>query len=166
MNLQPLKLLWEHAWWAKAQLLPHVLALRTEEYARDLGSRFGSVQGTLAHLVGTEEIWLARWCGSSPRALPAATDFPTPEVAARRWDAVEAGVRSLLGTLDAEGSGRLVTYRTTSGAEHRDPLWLLMLHVLHHSALYRGQLLALLRQLGLRERVATDLVEYWRALHR
>ena len=142
--------------------MEHVRQLSQEAYRRDLGARFGSMQGTLAHLVATQMVWLARWKGMSPTSMAQPSDFPTPRVLQERWDAVESELRAYLHELSATDLGRPITYRNTAGRTFTDPLWVLMHHVLHHTAFYRGQATALLRILGVDARLETDLIEYWR----
>jgi hypothetical protein len=57
--------------WANRTILESVAALTPEEYARLIGGSFGSVQGTLVHLYGADWVWLERFHGRSPRAMPA-----------------------------------------------------------------------------------------------
>ncbi|MBE3597595.1 MAG: hypothetical protein IMX02_01895 [Limnochordaceae bacterium] len=51
MLLERLQVLWDYEFWAKGRLMEHVRHLSQEAYTRDLGARYGSVQGTLAHVV-------------------------------------------------------------------------------------------------------------------
>ncbi len=54
--------------WATHKLYEHVDALSGDEYRRDAGLFFGSVHGTLNHLlVGEHELWFRRFAeGFSP----------------------------------------------------------------------------------------------------
>lgn len=162
LTVERLRILWDYEFWAKRRLMEHVSHLSQEAYTRNLGVRFGSVQGTLAHLVAVQMIWLARWKGTSPTAMAQPSDFPTPSVLEERWNAVEFDLRTYLGGLSDADLGRPITYRNTAGRTFADPLWLLMHHVLHHTTFYRGEATALLRMLAVNARIETDLIEYWR----
>lgn len=56
---------------------------------------------------------------------------------------------------------RLVDYQDMKGNAHRTPVWQIVLHVVNHATLHRGQAMSLLRQLGA-EAVPTDLIFYYR----
>ena len=53
------------------------------------------------------------------------------------------------------------TYKDLAGNEYTNPLGLLMQHVVNHATLHRGQVVAMIRQLGIKP-PATDFVFYFR----
>ena len=156
LTLEQLRILWDYEFWAKQHLMEHFRHLSQEDYTRNLGVRFESVQGTLGHLVAVQMIWLARWKGMSPRAMVQPSGFSTPSALEERWNAVEFDLRAHLRGLSDADLGRPITYRNTVGRTFTDPLWLLMHHVLHHTTFYRGEATALLRMLGVNARIETE----------
>ena len=56
--------------WANRRTLEACDSLSPDELGRPVGGSFSTVLGTLAHLIGAEWVWLERWQGRSPRALP------------------------------------------------------------------------------------------------
>ncbi len=76
---------------ANRTILESAATLTPEEYARPIGGSFGSVQGTLTHLYGADWVWLERFHGRSPRAIPAGDDLVGLEALTRKWREVEAG---------------------------------------------------------------------------
>ena len=77
MDTNDFRLLYDFNAWANRHTLDACAALDAEQFLRDLGSSFGSVRDTLAHIYGAEWIWLERWLGRVPTAgLPSAADFP------------------------------------------------------------------------------------------
>jgi uncharacterized damage-inducible protein DinB len=65
-------------------------------------------------------------------------------------------------SLTEENISAVVTYKTTEGKQFSYPLWQMMQHVVNHSSYHRGQIVTMLRQLGIRP-VGTDLIAYYRS---
>ena len=141
--------LFAYTWWANAKLLETVALLTPEEFARPVGGSFGSVQGTLAHVYGADWVWLERWHGGSPRALPAAEAVPDVQSAEE-----EAGSRSRLRRrvfsrrLTPERLQETLTYVNFAGETCSYPMHAALLHLTNHATYHRGQVVTLLRQLG------------------
>ena len=55
-----LRVLFQYNLWADRRLMDACAPLTNEQFTRELGSSFGSVSGTLAHLYGAGYIW--KWC--------------------------------------------------------------------------------------------------------
>ena len=49
--------------WANARLYEAALALSDADYRRNVGAFFGSMHGTLNHLLATDRIWFKRLTG-------------------------------------------------------------------------------------------------------
>ena len=64
MNLQDLRTLLDYHYWARDRILKALEPLSPEEFTRELGSSFTSVQATLAHVCSAEWAWHQRWIGS------------------------------------------------------------------------------------------------------
>lgn len=158
--LDELRELYDYNRWANHRILGAASALSREELERDLASSFPSVLATLVHVLAAEWVWLSRWRGHSPSALPD-WDLSSLDALRAKWDEVERDQRSFLADLDEETLMRRLPYRNTRGEPFEQPLWQLMRHVVNHSSYHRGQVVTLLRQLGSRA-VATDLVLYYR----
>lgn len=153
--------LYAYTRWANERLLDAVGALSDEAYTREVGGSFGSVQATLAHMLGADWVWLRRWKGESPSALPADWDLTTFAGLRERWREVE---REQAEFVDALGKGdleRVVEHRNMAGAPFANTLDHLLRHVVNHATYHRGQVVTLLRQLGA-EAPATDLVRFYR----
>ncbi|MGH7360663.1 MAG: DinB family protein, partial [Candidatus Methylomirabilales bacterium] len=122
---------------------------------------FGSLEATVVHIRGAEELYLKRWRGESPTALVSPDNFASFAALRRRWDELEAELQRFLAALTEDAVLRVVRYRDTRGNAYATPLWQMMQHVVNHSTYHRGQVATLLRQLGARA-VATDLISYYR----
>jgi len=122
--------------------------LNQEQFIEPLGSSFPSVRDTLAHLLGAEWIWLERWNGRWPRALPAASEFPTLNSIEQRWRFVETGVWEYLNQLSEADLRAPFTYTNVKGEQWTYALWRTLFHVINHQTYHRGQVTTLLRQLG------------------
>ena len=56
--------------WANKRAMQAASALTPEQFTKPLGNSFSSVRDTLAHICGGEWVWLQRFKGSSPSAMP------------------------------------------------------------------------------------------------
>ncbi len=148
ISLATIHQLYNYNYWARDRQLQACAALTEEQLLRNLGSSFPSVRDTLAHMVAVEWVWLERWRGSSPRKMPDAAEFPDLTVITERWRTVEHGMREYLADLNEEDLDGPVTYISQKGDTFTFSLWQPLLHLLNHQSYHRGQVTAMLRQLG------------------
>ncbi len=160
MDLETIRELYDYNRWANARTLEAASQVAPEALVRELGGSFASLRGTLVHIYGAEWIWLERWRGTSPTALPLATDFPDVQAIRARWKEVERGQRAFLDGLDSARLGQPLTYTNLKGESWTYALWRALAHVVNHSSYHRGQVTTLLRQLGAAPS-ATDLLLYY-----
>lgn len=147
--------------WATALMFGAAEALTQEQLETLAASSFPSIRATLAHIVGAEWIWLRRWLGDSPTAVPAWTDKPTLTELKAQLAAVEAERATFLARLTDADLGVAVSYRAIDGRNFSHPLGQLIRHVVNHSTYHRGQLATQLRQLG-QTPPTTDFIKYVR----
>lgn len=60
LELEWTRMLYEYNEWANRRSLSVARSLSPEAFARDLGSSYRSVQGTLRHIMDIEALWLSR----------------------------------------------------------------------------------------------------------
>ncbi len=143
--------------WANGQTLESCAALSPEELEREVGGSFGSILGTLTHLVGADWVWLERFHGRSPRSL--STGFGGLEELRSRVAEIERGQQSVLSSLTPERLAAKITYVNFAGATFSYTLADAMIHVVNHGSYHRGQIATMLRQLGKRP-LSTDYLLY------
>ena len=138
----------EYSIWANQRLLKAVQELTPEELNRDFHTADHSVVGTLAHLLASEIIWLARLEGGPP--APIARTIQEPQLAdlIEQWAGVGERWRKWIGSLSDADGDRIVAYADLRGNRWSQPLWQLVLHVVNHSSHHRGQVAGFLRSMG------------------
>jgi uncharacterized damage-inducible protein DinB len=159
ISLQGIAKLLAFTRWANGKALESVSVLTPEEYARPIGGSFGSVRGTLVHLYGADWVWLERFHGRSPRALPAGDDVATFEALRGKWNAVEERQREYVAALTQDRLAEPLTYANFAGETWTYPLGEALLHLANHGTYHRGQIATLLRQLG-KTPIPTDYLRY------
>ena len=70
MTPEEMRTLYDYNAWANHRQLQAASKLPAEQFVKPLGSSFGSVRDTLAHIYGAEWLWLERFQGRSPSSLP------------------------------------------------------------------------------------------------
>ena len=146
--------------WANAHIVAAAAALSPSDFDKDLGNSFPSVRATHAHVLGADWIWLRRWLGDSPTAAPP-FDLSTHALVAERRREVAEAQRSFLGGLGDADVDRVIAYRALNGSAYENPLGDLVRHVVNHGTYHRGQVVTMLRQLGIAP-PHTDLIVYYR----
>jgi uncharacterized damage-inducible protein DinB len=148
MNIAELKSFFAYNEWASARLLDAVAHLSEEQFMRNLSSSFPSIRDTFSHIVAVEWVWLRRWKGESPPALPEWATAPSPQVLRQKLSEVEAERSAFLVSLADQDVQQTITYRNLKGEEWRYLLAHLLLHLVNHSTYHRGQIATMLRQVG------------------
>ena len=145
--------------WATRLLFEAVAGLSTSQWTHEVGGSFGTIQSTMAHMVGAEWIWLERWQGRSPSSWPDWLDLPDVSDLGERWEAVASERANWLASCSEARLEADLSYRRLKGEPASNRLELLVRHVVNHSTYHRGQVIAFLRNLG-NEPPSTDLV-FW-----
>ena len=167
MNLSDVRNLFDYTEWANDLSMEAADKLPDEDLRRDVGISHKSIFGTLTHMAGAEWIWLERWQGRSP-AKAEAWSLWTPESCGDlatlndRWGEVVERRAQFISDLD---EGRLVAdlpFKLLSGDPSSMPLVDQMRHVANHATMHRGQVVGMIRQLGI-DPPSTDLLFYLRS---
>lgn len=156
--------------WMNQSLYGTARQLDDQALHQPRGAFFGSITGTLNHLMVADLIWLGRFArGDCARQLPEALrGFPAParldEPLYDHFDALrqareqlDAHIQHWVDTLTAGDLQQHLAYSNTRGIPARKPLHALLAHVFNHQTHHRGQVTTLLSQAGLDPGI-TDLL--------
>jgi uncharacterized damage-inducible protein DinB len=146
--------------WADRLVLAAVRQVREEDLTRDAGVSFKSILGTLAHILGSERMWLSRFLGISLGRVPSIQDFPDLMSWITGWEETASQLEAFLASLTDEQLATPLTWTNTRGESHTHPLWHPVSHMVNHATYHRGQVVSLLRQMGYPV-PATDLIVYF-----
>ncbi len=163
-------LLAEYNAWINQKLYTTVAELSDEERTANRGAFFGSVHGTLNHLMVADRIWLQRFAQNfaSPLALKWIAQLPRPtaldqilftdfqEMRAQR-EVIDTSIKEWVGTLSQTDLEQILNYSSMKGIAACQPFSSVLLHFFNHQTHHRGQITTLLSQMG-KDVGATDLL--------
>ncbi len=135
--------------------------LSAEQLAEDKGAFFGSLIGTLNHIVAGDTIWLQRFAQHPTRfsALQAVQTMPTPAgltavyssdlatLAAHR-SKLDVIIEQWVAQVTQDDLQHVLHYRNTKGVAFQKRFAALVLHFFNHQTHHRGQASTLLHQAG------------------
>jgi uncharacterized damage-inducible protein DinB len=145
--------------WANTRPYRMAGLLPDEAYRRNVGAFFGSLHGTLNHLLTTDRIWMRRLThtGDHPQKLNGIMfdDFSSLRVAREAEDQRIVGFVEALSDADME---KVWDYRTLNGTPFGQSLRDILAHVFNHQTHHRGQAHTILTVLGVAEPDPLDLL--------
>jgi uncharacterized damage-inducible protein DinB len=149
--------------WANRRLFGAAAKIPDRDYRADRGAFFGSLHGTLNHLLVGDLIWMQRFTGEGE--APAQLDAILHDDLASLRQARETLDRRIIlyaGTLTDAALAGTIRYRSTrSPAELEQELAPLLLHFFNHQTHHRGQAHTLVTEIA-GEAPSLDLLIYQR----
>ena len=155
--------------WMNTRLYAAAATLPAAALAADRKAFFGSILGTLNHLVNGDIIWLRRFAThpANYAALAGVAAMPAPaslaEMRAADLDGMlalrrqlDAAIIAFAGSVADEDLDHTLHYKNSQGAQAR-PFFGLLMHFFNHQTHHRGQVTTLLSQEGV-DMGVTDLV--------
>jgi uncharacterized damage-inducible protein DinB len=157
--------------WMNERLYDAGERLADADRKRDRGAFFGSLHGTLGHLLWADRMWLRRFAAQGV-AFPALADdlLVVPQGASYGtvlhddWTdlrqsrrALDAAMVRWTDEMPGDFVLRTLRYATTKGVLREQPAWQALTHFFNHQTHHRGQASTLLMQAGIDPGV-TDLV--------
>lgn len=149
----------DYTLWASSKLLDAASRLSESQLVQDLQVSHGSILGTLQHIYYADRTWLARLQKvERPFADPGAG--PSLDELKEQWPRQLAALRTWVEAFPEHQLGEDLNSRRLNGAAFTCAYWKVLLHVVNHATLHRGQVVAMLRQLG-HTPPSTDLFYYY-----
>jgi uncharacterized damage-inducible protein DinB len=144
--------------WANTRFVERLQRETDEVLDRPVPNSFPSLRATLLHIRDAEHVWWCRLTGTRSR-WPAEEDRAIATLLPH-----STRLHELVHAFDATALKAVHEYHDLRGNAHRQPAWMMLLHCLNHSTQHRGQLITMMRALGLAEIPANDLVVFQRTL--
>jgi uncharacterized damage-inducible protein DinB len=136
--------------------------LSEEQLDKEIISSFPSLRKTVYHIWDAEFIWLKRLNGESPEGGVSKDyngNFPEAKKVILKLD--QDFIDFVL-TIDEQKANTNFTYKNIFGQTFTNPIWQSIHHCMNHSSYHRGQIVTMMRQLGLSDIPATDFIAYCR----
>ena len=170
MTITEIRQLFTYTEWANARVLDAAEKLPPEELLRDVHISHKSILGTLLHVAGADWMWLERWHGNSPVGHDVwagwtPDDARSLEQVREKWQAVIRRRNAYLEKISDADLSLELGYKRFTGEAYSLPLGLQMQHVVNHATLHRGQIVGMIRQLGIAP-PTTDLFFYLMETHK
>ena len=138
--------------WQNENLYGVADTLSDAERRRERGAFFGSIHGTLSHLLWADRIWMSRFAGTPrpaggiPESVSLYGDWGELKRERAAFDGVIVDWAERLD--DDAVAGDLTWFSNAVKAEVSRPKWLLLTHMFNHQTHHRGQVHCMLTQAG------------------
>ncbi len=161
MTLKEMKDLYDFDAWAMNRTLETVETIPEEQFIKELGSSHGGIRGTLVHTFSADTIWFKRWKGESPTKAISPEELPTFQMLKSKWEQHQKEISAFVRSLDDKKLLEPFGYKDFKGNNHSQLLYQQLQHKVNHSSYHRGQVITMLRQLGVKPQ-STDLIQFYR----
>ena len=148
MLIDLVRSLYRYSAWANARILETAAGLDHARFVAAVGPGGESIRDTLVHTLGAQWLYLERWQGRSPRALPAAAEFPDLAAVRARWVEIEQATAAFVDGLTDARLAEVVEYTNFQGERWKYPLWQQMTHQVNHATQHRSEAALMLTQAG------------------
>ncbi len=138
--------------WQNENLYGVADTLSDADRRRERGAFFGSIHGTLSHLLWADRIWMSRFAdtprpeGGIPESVSLYGDWDELKRERAAFDGVIVHWAERLD--DDAVAGDLTWFSNAVKAEVSRPRWLLLTHMFNHQTHHRGQVHCMLTQAG------------------
>ena len=148
--------------WANEHIAETIRPLDDILMAETVQSSFDSLNKTLLHIWDAEVVWLKRLQGESIREMPsryfrgAKEDLTTGLIQSSR---------NLLSFVEGKKPDfvlKKIEYTNLKGDSFSNTVEEILFHVVNHGTYHRGQIVTILRHLGVGQLPSTDLIRYVR----
>jgi len=148
--------------WANGRVYDAAATLGDAEYRRDRRGFFGSIHGTLNHILVGDRLWLNRLTGEgeNPPSLDVILFDALTDLRRAREAEDERLLRLVEGYGETDLTGEL-SYTNIAGGRFTQPLTQVLGHVFNHQTHHRGQVHDMLSQAGMSP-PALDLIYFIR----
>jgi len=130
----------QHNKWANARISEAISQIPEDDYLKDRGSFFGTIHGTLNHLLLVDRLWHGRMIGKPYPAdrldLIVAEDRDTYIRERAAEDDILIDFIASLSPEDLEGE---ISYSTLIGFSATDKRRVILAHMFNHATHHRGQ---------------------------
>ena len=144
--------------WATRRIMDIILPMPEEKQMTELPSSFTSLFKTVLHMLDAESIWWQRMKMNERINIPSENFNGTmKEVTdgllqqSKLWEEWVSNASDL--SLD-----HVFQYYNLKKEMFKQPVWQMILHVFNHGTYHRGQLINMLRQLGVEKMPKTDFI--------
>jgi uncharacterized damage-inducible protein DinB len=148
--------------WANQLLLDSINQLPEEKQKQEVPSSFASLYKTVLHMLDAENIWWQRM-KLQERIIRPSENFS--------GDMKDAGNALLnqnrqwaewINNANEHQLQHVFQYHNTKKEQFKQPIYQMLLHMLNHGTYHRGQLVNMLRQLGVEKIPGTDFIAWSR----
>jgi uncharacterized damage-inducible protein DinB len=161
MTAQGIRFLFAYNSWATNRVFESLIKVPENDYHRDLKSSHRCIHGTLTHLIGAEKIWLSRWIGKPETSMLSGKEVLSLTALKEIWEDVAARTAKFVARLDDEKLLSTFNFTTSQGKTLTHVYQHALQHLVNHSTYHRGQIAALMRQVGAQP-IGTDLITFYR----
>ena len=147
--------------WANHRLTDAVLQLPEEMQQQQIISSFPSIELTLLHLMNVESIWWQRMKLVENIHIIEASSFTVTQISQKILDASTQWKEWVDKSTTAAFEHEFV-YRNSKKEQFKQPVFQMLLHLFNHQTYHRGQIVTMLKQLGVDKIPPTDFIEWSR----
>jgi uncharacterized damage-inducible protein DinB len=112
-------------------------------------------------MVAAEKLWLTRWLGSPDAVMMTTKNITTLAALRQLWETIGRDIAKFLGTLNDRKLQETFQVHTATGDTFTYTFQQALLHVVDHSTYHRGQVIGMMRQLGVKP-PATGMTLFFR----
>ena len=148
--------------WANQRILEVILALPEEKQKQELPSSFKSLYHTVLHMWNAENVWWQRMKLQERITKPFDTFKGTMEELANEYLQQNRQWQEWVNNATDAALDHVFQYQTFDKEQFKQPIYQMLLHVFNHGTYHRGQLINMLRQLGITKLPDTDFIVFSR----
>lgn len=148
--------------WANQRMLEVILALPEEKQKQELPSSFKSLYHTVLHMWNAESVWWQRMKLQERIIKPFDVFKGTLEELANEYLQQNRQWQEWVNNATDAALDHVFQYQTFQKEQFKQPIYQMLIHVFNHGTYHRGQLINMLRQLGITKLPDTDFIVWSR----
>jgi len=148
--------------WANQRITNAIVSAGEAAADIEMKSSFSTVRKTIYHIYDSQHTWIMR-IQNKPYSWPPSKDFKGDLVEFSKL--LTESSQDWINYIDAlnnQDLQKIISYKNTKGIDHQTTLEEIIMHCFNHSTYHRGQLVTMLRQVGLNSFEPMDFIAFVR----